>query len=174
MKRPLINGQSVRNPPPCPDFGACRLVKFESLKVANWPDTRQSSTAKFKKGWISSNRALSDTDWWYWRRAQQGRVGDSRVTSTIGLLWITQLLHNMKKVTLNWIIADVSAVTFWSVWDLGIKFTWIQSVGCRAAEDFSELDSDAKSCSGLDSENQLRSFDSSRSYYEYVTLETFM
>ena len=87
-------------------------------------------------------------------------------------------LHNCfttwKQVTLNWIIADVSAVIFWPVWDLGRKFTWIQSVGCRAAEDFSELDSDAKSCSGLDSGNQLRSFDSSRSYYEYVTLETFM
>ena len=44
-----------------------------------------------------------------------------------------------------------------SFWLSFQKFTLIPISRCQAAEDFSELDSDARSCSGLDSRNQLRS-----------------
>ena len=44
-----------------------------------------------------------------------------------------------------------------SFWLSFQKFTLIPISRCQVAEDFSELDSDARSCSGLDSRNQLRS-----------------
>ena len=44
-----------------------------------------------------------------------------------------------------------------SFWLSFQKFTLIPISRCQVGEDFSELDSDARSCSGLDSGNQLRS-----------------
>ena len=74
------------------------------------------------------------------------------MTSTIGLLGIESLT-----CCFDFVSCQKFCILSESFWLSFQKFTLIPISRCQVAEDFSELDSDARSCSGLDSGNQLRS-----------------